>query len=69
MIDVTINGERQPTPDGLSLSGLLSHLGVPADRVAVERNRRIVPKADWDGTLVEPGDEVEIVHFVGGGAH
>src|SRR5262249_17721490 len=37
------------------------------ERVAVERNRTIVPKAKWDSEAVGTGDEIEVVHFVGGG--
>src|SRR6185295_8753031 len=39
-----------------------------ADHVAVERNRRIVPRADWESVSVSSGDELEVVHFVGGGS-
>ena len=46
---------------------LLSHLGLPADRVAIERNLEILPKSQWIATAVQPGDRFEIVHLVGGG--
>jgi sulfur carrier protein len=39
------------------------------DRVAVELNREIVPRAQWDDTQLHDGDRLEIVHFVGGGAY
>lgn len=64
---VIINGEDRETPEGLTVAGLLSHLGLPAERVAIERNREILPRARWNGTPVEPGDQFEIVQFVGGG--
>lgn len=66
-MNVTINGEPREIPDGLTVSGLLSHLGLTAGRVAVERNREIVPRDQWDSTQVAAGDVFEIVHFVGGG--
>lgn len=64
---VTINGESREIPDGLNVTGMLAHLGITADRVAIERNRDILPRAQWQGTAVEVGDVYEIVHFVGGG--
>jgi thiamine biosynthesis protein ThiS len=64
---VTINGESQEIPDGLNVAELLGHLGIIADRVAIERNRDILPRAQWKGTAVAANDCYEIVHFVGGG--
>ena len=63
-----LNGESQEVPDGLTLAGLLEWLKLPADRVAVERNLSIVPRDRWADTLLEAGDRLEMVHFVGGGA-
>ncbi|MFY9803484.1 MAG: sulfur carrier protein ThiS [Candidatus Acidiferrales bacterium] len=64
---VTINGERREIPDGLKVSGMLEHLGMSRDRVAIERNLNILPRADWNETQVAPNDSFEIVQFVGGG--
>jgi thiamine biosynthesis protein ThiS len=64
---VIINGEDRETPVGLTVAGLLSHLGLPAERVAIERNREILPRTLWSDTRVEPDDQFEIVQFVGGG--
>jgi thiamine biosynthesis protein ThiS len=64
---VTINGERRDIPDGLTVIALLDHLGMRSDRVAVERNRDILPRAEWRETLVRPNDSFEIVQLVGGG--
>jgi len=64
---VNINGEAREVPEGLTVGGLLQHLGIGADRVAVERNLAILPRARWEETPVQPGDRYEIVHFVGGG--
>src|SRR5262245_27736537 len=67
MIEIRLNGETQALPESLTVVQLLEHFGLPTDRVAVERNRTIVPKANWDSVSVSSGDEVEVVHFVGGG--
>jgi sulfur carrier protein len=64
---VTINGERRDIPDGLNVSGLLDHLGMSTDRVAVECNLDILPRGRWQDTLIQANDSFEIVHFVGGG--
>ena len=62
-----INGEDKTFADSLSLAQLIEQLGMKGDRVAVELNRDIVSRAQWDGTLLKDGDRLEIVHFVGGG--
>ena len=64
---VTINGERREVPDGIAVTALLEYLGMPRERVAIERNLKILPRPDWNQTQVQPNDSFEIVHFVGGG--
>ncbi len=66
-IQVEINGQVREVPVGLSVTRLLDWLGLNAGRVAVERNREILPRSAWDTTVVQAGDRFEIVHFVGGG--
>jgi thiamine biosynthesis protein ThiS len=62
-----INGEDRDFAAPLSLPALLEQLGMKADRVAVELNRNIVPREQWANTTLSEGDQLEIVHFVGGG--
>jgi thiamine biosynthesis protein ThiS len=64
---ITINGEAREIPESLSVIAMLAHLELPPERVAVERNREILPRARWKETIVQPGDSYEIVHLVGGG--
>ena len=66
-MEVTINGDLRQIPDGLTVAGLLEHLAMSADRVAIERNLDILPRAQWKNTQVQPNDRFEIVHLVGGG--
>ena len=66
-MQITLNGEAREVPEGLSVRGLVEHLGLTEGPVAVERNRAVVPRAEHDKTPLAPGDVVEIVHFVGGG--
>ena len=64
---VTINGERREIPENLNVVALLDHLGMKGDRVAIERNLDILPRARWLETQVQANDSFEIVQFVGGG--
>ncbi len=64
---VKINGEERDIDDGLTLSALLESLQIRPGRVVVERNRDIVPRDSYAATLINDGDTLEIVHFVGGG--
>ncbi|MGH9679041.1 MAG: sulfur carrier protein ThiS [Candidatus Acidiferrales bacterium] len=66
-IQIVVNGETREVPAGLDVSGLLSLLALPSDRVAIERNLEILPRSQWPGTSVHPGDRYEIVQMVGGG--
>lgn len=63
-----INGEKREFPDGLTVAALVAQLGMKPDRVAVELNLEIVPRAQWDTTALKHGDKLEVVHFVGGGS-
>lgn len=64
---LTINGEPRTLPDVPDLAALIASLGMKPDRVAVELNLNIVPRAQWSATPLQDGDRLEIVHFVGGG--
>lgn len=65
-MNLVINGETQTSP-AATLSALVEHLGMKADRVAIELNRAIVPREQWPHTELHDGDRLEIVQFVGGG--
>lgn len=62
-----MNGEPHDVGDGISIVELLRDLGLGERRVAVERNRDIVPRDQYASTRLAPGDVVEVVQFVGGG--
>jgi thiamine biosynthesis protein ThiS len=66
-MQIFVNGEPKECPESVSLAQLISQLGMKVDRVAVELNREIVPRAQWSDTELHEGDRLEIVHFVGGG--
>jgi sulfur carrier protein len=59
--------EFEQLAPGASLQDLIVELGLKGDRVAIEHNGNIVPRADWADARLADGDRLEIVHFVGGG--
>ena len=67
-----INGEERDfgvDSASFTLSALVELLGMKADRVAVELNRDIVPRDRWAEAKLHEGDQLEVVHFVGGGSY
>lgn len=66
-MQLTINGQRREVPDGLTVRGLIEHLGLTEGPVAVEKNRAVVPRAEHTKVALAADDVLEIVHFVGGG--
>lgn len=66
-ITVEINGETSTFDQPLSVSALLDFLDLPREKVALERNREIVPRSLYDTVMIGEGDKLEIVHFIGGG--
>ncbi len=64
---ITVNGEQLEIADGATVSALVASLGLPATRVAVERNRELVRRGDHERTALREGDALEVVTLVGGG--
>jgi thiamine biosynthesis protein ThiS len=67
VLTIQLNGEPREVPEDLTLAALIDWLKLPPDRVAVERNLEIVPRARWSATPIQAGDRLEVVHLVGGG--
>ena len=65
-MNLIINGESR-VHSAETLSALVEQLAMKPDRVAIELNREIVPRDRWAQTRLNDGDQLEIVHFVGGG--
>ena len=63
-----MNGKPMQLSEGATAVELLNQLGVEPERVVVEVNLNIVKRAQLDSTVLQAGDQVEIVHFVGGGS-
>ena len=64
---ITLNGERFELDRPISVAGLLDRLEIDPRRVAVEHNLLIVRRKTYGEVLIDEGDTVEIVNFVGGG--
>ncbi len=66
-VSITVNGEHKRVAAGLTLAQLAGELGLIPEKVAVERNMEVVPRSTLAEVVVDDGDDIEIVHFVGGG--
>jgi thiamine biosynthesis protein ThiS len=66
-LTLTLNGETRSFAGPLSVAGLLAALGLDSRKIAVERNKEIVPRSAYAATALAEGDSLEIVHFIGGG--
>lgn len=64
---VTVNGKPMELPDGLTIEGLLAHLGVRREYTAVALNREVTPKDQYARSMLRDGDKIEIVRPMGGG--
>ncbi len=64
---IQVNGESQDVEGNSSLQHLIAILNLKAERLAIELNDNVVRRVDWERTVLQPDDKVEIVHFVGGG--
>jgi len=66
-IEIFLNGEVRSVATGTSLLHLIGSLSLDPERVAIELDRRIVKRQEWDTTVVTAGARIEVVQFVGGG--
>lgn len=64
---VFINGETREIQNETNLSDLLKQLSLPSERIAIELNKEVVRRKDWETIRIRDADKIEIVHFVGGG--
>lgn len=66
-MQLVVNGDSLEAPDGTTVAGLLSQLGLEGRPCAVEVNQELTPKSDHTQRTLAPGDRVEVVTLVGGG--
>lgn len=66
-MNILINGEKKEIAEKINLAEMLDRFSLPSQRVAVELNRQVIRRKDWDQTDISEGDVIEVIHFVGGG--
>lgn len=66
-MQISLNGETYQCDSSSNISALLAELQLDAKKVAIERNLEVLPHSVYDSTVLCDGDEIEIVHFIGGG--
>ena len=64
---IVLNGEEMAIEEGLTLKALVERLAEDPRGIAIERNLEIVPKTEHGATVLQDGDRLEVVQFVGGG--
>lgn len=67
MVTIVLNGEKKEIESEVMLDQLLDLFSLPKQRVAVELNKVVVRKQEWETVEVNDGDIIEVIHFVGGG--
>jgi thiamine biosynthesis protein ThiS len=66
-VDITLNGETKQIDSEVTLDRLLDLFSLPRQRVAIELNTSVIARHNWPDTILNDGDKIEVVHFVGGG--
>ena len=66
-LTITLNGDSLELDAPMTVTEILDYLDIDSRRVAVEHNLTVVKRAAFDSTLINAGDQIEIVNFVGGG--
>ena len=66
-MQIIVNGESKEIEKELNLTELLKRLELPSERIAIELNKTVVRKKDWETVKIADSDKIEIIHFVGGG--
>ncbi|MEN9018004.1 MAG: sulfur carrier protein ThiS [Hellea sp.] len=65
---LTVNGKIYDNLiENMTMQDLLDYLKLPANKIAIERNREIVSKSSFNTAILNDGDIIEIIHFIGGG--
>ena len=64
---ISLNGDPFELDEPMNVTQLLEQLDIDSRRVAVEHNLTVLKRAAFDSTMVNEGDQIEIVNFVGGG--
>lgn len=68
-MQIQVNGESRQVREEINVTGLLQDLQLDVERVAVEINLEILDRRDFDARILEEGDRIEIMSFIGGGGN
>lgn len=66
-MQIKLNGKPYALSGAMTVQALTEQLALKTSQVAVERNLEIVPRSAYNNVMLNDGDEIEIVHFIGGG--
>jgi thiamine biosynthesis protein ThiS len=66
-MEIMVNGDFHTFEKGITIADMLVALELPLRKIAVERNLEVVPKSTYEDVILEEGDKLEIIHFIGGG--
>lgn len=64
---ITLNGEEVSLEGKINIAALIQKYSLDQRKIAVERNLEIVPRSSFDEVMIDEGDRIEIIHFIGGG--
>jgi len=66
-MQIHVNGEAKQLADEATLLDLIEELGLAGRRIAIELNMDIIPRSEHEKTVLKDGDQLEVVHAIGGG--
>ena len=66
-MQIILNGTEKNFQDQISIATLIKELELDEQKIAIERNKEIVPRTAFNSIRLCEGDKIEIVHFIGGG--
>jgi len=66
-MEIMVNGDFHTFDEGITIAQMLITLDLPLKKIAVERNLEVVPKSTYEDVVLQEGDKLEIIHFIGGG--
>jgi thiamine biosynthesis protein ThiS len=64
---IIINGKAKEISNEVNIIELLESFSLPKERIAIELNKQVVRKKDWENIKITNADQIEVIHFVGGG--
>ncbi|MEJ7862042.1 MAG: sulfur carrier protein ThiS [Pyrinomonadaceae bacterium] len=67
MMKIIINGKAKEISNEVNIIELLEKFSLPKERIAIELNKHVVRKKDWENIKITNADQIEVIHFVGGG--